>query len=181
MNYNIFFFLSIIIIISPINSGLTEEQRKSLLKKVTKLVSFTNQYEPVNQIFRRDGQTDMTYEASKIKEILTNYSFPETYNYITDKNPNVHIKDQGNCGSCWAFASTTALAYRFHNKGINVDLSPQHSISCYISDCNAGDQLIDAQFNLVKNGTVTEECLPYSSSSGTNKESCPLKCKNGDI
>ena len=32
----------------------------------------------------------------------------------------------------------------------------------------------------MKNGTVTEECLPYSSSSGTNKESCPLKNKSGD-
>ena len=39
---------------------------------------------------------------------------------------------------------------------------------------------MDSQFNLVKNGTVTEECLPYSSSNGSNTESCPLKCKNGD-
>ena len=37
-----------------------------------------------------------------------------------------------------------------------------------------------SQFNLVKNGTVSEECLPYSSNNGTNTESCPLKCKNGD-
>ena len=40
--------------------------------------------------------------------------------------------------------------------------------------------LIDSQMNLVKNGTFTEECLPYSSSNGSNTESCPLKCKNGD-
>ena len=78
------------------------------------------------------------------------------------------------------FASTTALAYRFHNKGINVDLSPQNSISCYKDDCNSGDNLIYSQFNLVKNRTVTEECLPYSTSSGTNTESCPSQCKSGD-
>ena len=77
MNFYIFFLLSIIILISPSNSGLTEEQRKSLLKKVTKLVSFTNKYNPVNQIFRRDGKKEMPYNASKIKEIITNYSFPE--------------------------------------------------------------------------------------------------------
>ena len=77
MNFYIFFLLSIIILISPSNSGLTEEQRKSLLKKVTKLVSFTNKYNPVNQIFRRYGKKEMSYNASKIKEIITNYSFPE--------------------------------------------------------------------------------------------------------
>ena len=121
-------FILIFIIISQTNSGLPEEQRKSLLKKVTKLVSFTNKFEPLNQYFPRNDQTGMTYEASKIKEILNNYGFPATYNYITEKSPEVHIKNQGNCGSCWAFASTTALAYRFHNKGINVDLSPQNSM-----------------------------------------------------
>ena len=173
-------FLLSIFIISPVNSGLTEEQRKSLLKKVTKQVSFKHKKEPLNQYFPREGQTGMTYEASKIKQIITKYGFPESYNYITEKSPNVHIKNQGNCGSCWAFASTTALAYRFHNKGINVDLSPQHGISCYISDCDVGDYLINSQFNLVKNGTVTEECLPYASGNGRNRESCPAKCKNGD-
>ena len=77
MNLYIFFLLSIIILISPSNSGLTEEQRKSLLKKVTKLVSFTNKYNPVNQIFRRYGKREMSYNASKVKEIITNYIFPE--------------------------------------------------------------------------------------------------------
>ena len=77
MNFYIFFLLSIIILISPSNSGLTEEQRKSLLKKVTKLVSFTNKYNPVNQIFRRYGKREMSYNASKVKEIITNYIFPE--------------------------------------------------------------------------------------------------------
>ena len=39
------------------------------------------------------------------------------------------IKNQGYCGSCWSFASSTALSYRFHKKGINVDLSPQYPLS----------------------------------------------------
>ena len=58
------------LLISPSNSGLTEEQRKSLLKKVTKLVTFTNKYNPVNQIFRRYGKREMSYNASKVKEII---------------------------------------------------------------------------------------------------------------
>ena len=62
-------------------------------------------------------------------------------------------------------------------KGIEVDLSPQYPISCYLSTCDNGDYLIDSQFNLVKNGTVTEECLPYSSDGGLVGE-CPTKCKD---
>ena len=34
-------------------------------------------------------------------------------------------------------------------------------------------------FNLVKNGTVTENCLPYSSGDGKVNEECPTKCKDG--
>ena len=33
--------------------------------------------------------------------------------------------------------------------------------------------------NLIKNGTVTEECLPFSSGNGTIIDKCPEKCKNG--
>ena len=85
MKSYLFFLLLIITIIFPIDSGLTEEQRKSLLKKVTKLVSFTSKSELLIQYFQRDNQTEMTYEASKIKEILDNYGFPESFNYITEK------------------------------------------------------------------------------------------------
>ena len=172
--------LPLFFLFSGINSGLTEEERKALLKKVTKFVSFSSGNEPLNQYYAKDNSYKMTYEASKIKEIIDQYSFPESYNFIDAESPTVHIKNQENCGSCWAFASTTALAYRFHKKGIDVDLSPQHGISCYIRDCDAGDYLINSQFNLVKNGTVTEECFPYSSGDGTTIESCPTQCKNGE-
>jgi cathepsin B len=173
-------FLSSLLLISNVNSGLTEEQRKAILKKVTKFVSFHDRNQPLNQVYNRDDSYKMTYEASKIKEIIDKYSFPETYNFIEAESPTVNIKDQANCGGCWAFASTTALAYRLKKKGVDVDLSPQHGISCYLRDCDTGDYLINSQFNLVKNGTVTEQCLPYSSSDGSTIEACPTKCKNGD-
>ena len=75
-------FLSSLLLISNVNSGLTEEQRKAILKKVTKFVSFHDQNQPLNQVYNRDDSYKMTYEASKIKEIIDKYSFPETYNFI---------------------------------------------------------------------------------------------------
>ncbi|CDJ31950.1 cysteine proteinase, putative [Eimeria mitis] len=44
-----------------------------------------------------------------------------------------HVRDQGDCGSCWAFASTEALNDRFCIKtgGKHMEiLSPQHTTSC---------------------------------------------------
>lgn len=37
---------------------------------------------------------------------------------------------------------------------------------------------MDTIMNLNKNGTVTEECLPYSSQNGEVEE-CPTLCKDG--
>ena len=75
-------------------------------------------------------------------------------------------------------ASTTALLYRYHKKGIEVNLSPQNAFSCYIRDCINGNNIIDSLLNLIKNGSVTEECFPYSSNKG-KIEDCPLKCQEG--
>ena len=33
--------------------------------------------------------------------------------------------------------------------------------------------------NLVKNGTLTEGCLPFSSADGISIEECPTTCKDG--
>ena len=53
------------------------------------------------------------------------------------------VKDQGYCGACWAFASTTVLewAIKIHD-GDRVDLSAQWLLACnsalFGNDCNGG-------------------------------------------
>ena len=167
----------LILLISGIKLQLTDEEKEKLYKKVTKRISFgeiRGKNQPLNSVYKRD---EISYEPSKIKEIIDKNKFPQSYNFIDEEKPDVHIKDQKSCGACWSFASTTALAYRFHKKGIKVNLSPQYPLSCYIKNCSAGDYLINSQFNLAKNGTVTEECLPYSSASGNSIKECPQHVK----
>ena len=169
----------LILLISGIKSQLTDEEKQKLYKKVTKRISFDkikSKYTPLNAVYER---SNINYEASKIRDIINKNNFPQSYNFIDEEKPEVNIKDQKSCGVCWAFASTTALAYRFHKLGINVNLSPQYPVSCYIPKCSEGDYLINSQFNLVKNGTVTEECFPYSSANGLDIEECPTTCKDG--
>ena len=169
----------LILLISKINLQLTDEEKQKLYNKVTIKIGFgeiRGKNKPLNSFYVR---SKISYEPSKIKDIIDKNKFPQSYNFIDEEKPDVHIKDQENCGVCWSFASTTALAYRFHKKGIKINLSPQYPASCYIRDCLVGDYLINSQFNLAKNGTVTEECLPYSSARGIIIDDCPTSCKDG--
>ena len=48
------------------------------------------------------------------------------------------------------------------------------------SSCQ-GNQIIDTQLNLVKNGTLTEQCFPYVSGDGKTIPQCPSKCVDDSI
>jgi hypothetical protein len=71
------------------------------------------------------------------------------------------IKDQGSCGSCWAFAAVGLLECMVLKKdGIEVDLSEQYMLSCnpWGWGCGGGfwpnDMLADP-------GAAMETCFPY--------------------
>ena len=151
------------------------EKGKNLFLKYVKEVS-------PNTIFEDDLEISKSipYEKSKVEELFKKYNFPKSYNFFENTTITPIIKEQGHCGSCWAFASTSSLAYRFNKIGIKVDLSPQHELSCYHPDCVEGNNDIDAQLSLIKNGTISEQCLPYSSKNGS-VEKCPEKCKNPNV
>lgn len=79
------------------------------------------------------------------------------------------VKDQGQCGSCWAFATTEAIeSYSFLSAGKLVSLSPQQITSCDKVDqgCNGGNT--ESAFTYVKNagGIETEQSYPYTSGGG---------------
>ena len=100
---------------------------------------------------------------------------PLALNFIgrTITNP---VRDQGNCGSCWAFAPVAwleaATNYLF---GFTVDLSEEVLVSdcCPAGDCDGG-YLNDASDWLANTGTTTEACWPYTASNGP----CSGYCAN---
>jgi hypothetical protein len=63
--------------------------------------------------------------------------------------------------------------------GINISLSPQEGISCYLPTCSGVKNINDYQLTLVKNGTLTEQCFPFTSSDGKTIPECPTTCQDG--
>jgi len=75
------------------------------------------------------------------------------------------VKDQGACGSCWAFSATGAmegLNYLLHNKLDSY--SEQFFLNCDKSypdmGCNGGNSAI-AMMRTEKTGIITEDRMPY--------------------
>jgi C1A family cysteine protease len=80
------------------------------------------------------------------------------------------VKDQGQCGSCWAFSATEAIeSYSFLNDGKLVSLSPQQITSCDKTDggCNGGNTETAYGYVHKAGGIETSADYPYTSGGGS--------------
>jgi uncharacterized protein (TIGR02145 family) len=86
------------------------------------------------------------------------------------------VKNQDQCGSCWAFAATGAtelMVNLYYNQRLNLNLSEQQIVSCAgAGSCGGG--WVPMALNYIKNvGIVEEACFPYKAAD----EPCSSICQ----
>jgi len=101
------------------------------------------------------------------------------------------VRDQGRCGSCWAFAATSAMASYAKINDMSHDLlelSPQHIVSCTPNPLKCGgtggcmgsiEPLAYTYASLF--GVVTEQDYPYESQNGANDDVCKFDARQTDV
>jgi len=96
------------------------------------------------------------------------------------------VKNQGQCGSCWAFATTEMIeSYTQINSGKLVELSTQQVTSCTPNTVNCGGHggcqgsIAQLGFNYIQLfGHATEESWPYVSGGNGQTGSCDFDMEN---
>ncbi|CAP36299.1 Protein CBR-CPR-4 [Caenorhabditis briggsae] len=169
----------------------------------------------IEQVKKRLMRTEFvaphTPDVEVIKHDIQEDTIPDTFDARTQWPSCVsinNIRDQSDCGSCWAFAAAEAASDRFciaSNGAVNTLLSAEDVLSC-CSNCGYGCEggyPINAWKYLVKSGFCTGGsyvsqfgCKPYSLApcgetvgnttwpdcpqDGYNTPSCVNKCTNNN-
>jgi C1A family cysteine protease len=86
------------------------------------------------------------------------------------------VRDQGSCGSCWAFAVTAALESQVliarNLSGTNLDLSEQVLVSCSAAGSCSGGYISTASNYAHNIGLPVETCFPYTATNNTCSTMC---------
>jgi len=114
------------------------------------------------------GRTPRSDSASVLPH--THVKAPSTVDWRTH-TPSVvtDVKDQGQCGSCWAFSATEAIESFWALAGNNiVELSPEQIVDCDTVDagCNGGDTPSAYDYVSQAGGLDTAASYPYTAGNG---------------
>jgi len=117
------------------------------------------------------------YLRSKNYHQPTEEAAPTSIDWRTS-NAVTPVKDQGMCGSCWAFSTTGSVegAWVIQGKHTLVSLSEQQLVDCSQAEgnegCNGGLMDYGFQYIIDNGGICAESAYPYTGTDGTCKKTC---------
>jgi C1A family cysteine protease len=98
-------------------------------------------------------------------------TLPTTFDWRNYKDGDwtTPIRDQGSCGSCWAFGAIGALEaainIEYNDSTVDIDLSEQYLVSCGPGHgCEGGWAQRSFQWMINTGGALPESCFPYEAS-----------------
>jgi len=113
---------------------------------------------------------------------------PDSIDWRT-KGAVTPVKNQGGCGSCWAFSATESVeSHYFLSSGKLLTLAPQTYVDCVVNPQSCGGTggcegaTMELAFNLTKTkGIATEADLPYRASDGACPQYKPAVVAGGYV
>lgn len=139
----------------PFSDLTIEEYRSRIIKSKRSIPKINKNHTSLKHFLLRSDNTWENKHKIKAKPINTKN---EDWSLYFPK-----IKDQGPCGSCWAFGTITSLEGRLSmiNKKY-MELSPQHLVDCSTKDEGCDGGFYDTAFEFIlDNGVYTEKEYPY--------------------
>jgi C1A family cysteine protease len=119
---------------------------------------------------------ELTPESELTPKPAVLQDIPSSFSWLNDSGYDwtTPARNQGGCGSCWAFGAVSALESRINiawsTPNLDVNLSEQYILSCLPASgsCNGGNSYAAYKLILSEgttgnhcNGIITESCLPY--------------------
>ncbi|XP_048362978.1 cathepsin S-like [Sphaerodactylus townsendi] len=167
-----------------------EESRRTTWEKNLKLITLHNLEHSLGLHSYDLGMNhlgDMTSE--EVHALLTGLKLPRSWNQNStyfksepevkipdsidwrEKGCVTEVKNQGSCGSCWAFSAAEALEGQLQLKtGKLISLSPQNLVDCSSMygnhGCNGGFMTNAFQYIIDNKGIESEASYPYTAKEG---------------
>jgi hypothetical protein len=126
---------------------------------------FTSTLTPERRAALRGYAPPPGYQAeleSRLVLLPVDKSLPSSFSWV-EQGGVTPVKDQGSCGSCWAFAATAELeSHMLIRYNTSLDLSEQQVVSCNGVGAGCGGGWAFAAYDLFRtHGAVLEDCHPY--------------------